>query len=616
MNDFEGLRGKRIRNILSSEKLVSLVLCILVAYNQILPLNKIMTDVTIGGLSIATALVFLTFIIITIYLLWSFFSNRILRFKYIKVAQVIESLVFIAIFSIIVFISNNYSSQYKFLFLLVIITSTIQIGKKYGIVVSIISSIIILMIDLIYAPNAVGINLYFQNDLILVSVFIVTAWSLGHYVEIESENLRLKNSQLKELNNELIKQDKQRKYFEDIILKNKSCYDLLIENSHDAILIHRNGNLIFANESAVKLLGFGVEEQLSGTPILQFTPVNERNYIKEKFELVYNQKLTKLFFEEKVIRDTGDIVIVQNTSTYFVYEGQPTILSILRDITSEKQVEKLKKDVEKNIELLNESREFNKLITEFFANVSHELKTPLNVIYAAVQVLNLNHNVEEKSNEYLKVIKQNCYRLLKLINNLLDMTRLDSGFLKIELQNYNIISVIEEITLSVVPFAESRKINIIFDTNVEERITAFDPDKIERIILNLLSNAIKFTNAGGEIRVSIINTGENVIISVKDTGVGIPEDKLQMIFERFAQVDKTFRRNCEGSGIGLSLVKSLVELHEGKIEVKSELGSGSEFILKLPIRTIEEDYTMTNIMKEANIDRINIEFSDIYMNLE
>lgn len=619
MNNFEDFRKGKINNILSSAKLATLLFCTVVAYNEIFTFNKITTNATSGNVSMAPASVLIIFTIIGIYLLWTFFSNKILQFKYIKVAQITESLIFISIFSSIIIISNSYASQHKFLFLLVIIISTIQIDMKYGIFISILSSSIVLIIDLIYAPKA-GINSYFQNDLVLVGVFIVTAWVLGYYVEIENENLRRKNSQLKRLSKELVKQGKQREYFEDIILKNETCYNLLIENSHDAILIHRNGNLIFANESAVNLLGVQKGKQLNGMSILHFTPIDEINYIKEKFDLVHNKKLTKLFFEEKVIRDTGDIVSVQNTSTYFVYEGQPTILSILRDITSEKQVEKLQKDVEKNIELLNESRELNKLTTEFFSNISHELKTPLNVIYTAVQVLNLGGDNDsktiKKNDEYLKIIKQNCYRLLKLINNLLDMTRLDSGFLKLQLQNCDIVSIVEEITLSVVPFVKSRKINIIFDTNVEEKIMAFDPDKIERIILNLISNAIKFTNPGGDIYVNITDINKNILISVRDTGVGIPEDKLKVIFERFAQVDKTFRRNREGSGIGLSLVKSLVELHSGEISVKSELEIGSTFIVKLPVKHMDEDYILNNAKPEANIDRVNIEFSDIYMNIE
>ncbi|WP_031368114.1 sensor histidine kinase, partial [Clostridium botulinum] len=307
---------------------------------------------------------------------------------------------------------------------------------------------------------------------------------------------------------------------------------------------------------------------------------------------------------------------VESISTYIIYNNKPAILSILRDITSQKQVEKLQKDVEKNIELLNESREYNKLITDFLANISHELKTPLNVIFTAVQILDLYKKDAEsydKKEQYIKVIKQNCYRLMRLINNLLDTTKLDSGYLKLNLVNCNIVNLVEEITLSVVYYAESKNINIIFDTDVEEKIMAVDPDKIERIVLNLLSNAIKFTGSGGNIYVTVKDFEDNIIISVKDTGIGIPEDKIENIFDRFVQVDKTLRRNKEGSGIGLYLVKSFVNMHEGTIDIQSEIGKGSEFIINIPVKLVKEDLEKeNNVFYSPSKEYVDMEFADIY----
>lgn len=168
--------------------------------------------------------------------------------------------------------------------------------------------------------------------------------------------------------------------------------------------------------------------------------------------------------------------------------------------------------------------------------------------------------------------------------------------------------------MSVADYIESRGVSLIFDTDIEEKVIACDPDKIERIMLNLLSNAIKFTNPGDEITVNMMDKGEHILISVKDTGVGIPGDKLQDIFERFKQVDKTIWRNREGSGIGLSLVKSLVELHGGNISIKSKQGEGTEFIIDLPSKTVDyEEVNNINMSYESKVERIDIEFSDIYM---
>jgi signal transduction histidine kinase len=145
---------------------------------------------------------------------------------------------------------------------------------------------------------------------------------------------------------------------------------------------------------------------------------------------------------------------------------------------------------------------------------------------------------------------------------------------------------------------------------------ACDYDKIERILLNLLSNAIKFTDSCGKIEVNVSDKKEYLTISVKDTGKGIPEEKFNTIFERFGQVNEVLTKRAEGSGIGLSLVKALIQAHDGKISVKSKIGEGSEFIIELPFRTVEEcESFQSNMMyssEQSKIDRIKIEFSDIY----
>lgn len=400
---------------------------------------------------------------------------------------------------------------------------------------------------------------------------------------------------------------------EDILLKNEISYNLLIQNSRDAIFVHDECQLLFGNESSASLLGFVDAEDLKRIAVTDLLPMDIRSFIQQKFALSRERKSNILSFYGKVLRSDGKIIDVENISTYVIYRGKPTILSILRDITPEKQVEELKKDVEKNIKLLNETKEYNKLITEFFSNVSHELKTPLNVIYAAVQTLTVyrdNLCDKDRCYKYLSMMKRNCYRLTKLINNLLDSTKLDSGFLKLELTNLNIVNLVEEITLSIVTYAEANSVNIIFDTDVEEKFMACDPDKIERIILNIISNSIKFTNPGGDIYVNIMTCDDNVIISIRDTGVGIPEENLETIFERFGQVDKTLRRNHEGCGIGLSLVKSLVKLHGGDITVKSKLYEGSEFLVKLPVVLLDTTETVEPVYK-INMEKVKIELSDI-----
>jgi len=212
-------------------------------------------------------------------------------------------------------------------------------------------------------------------------------------------------------------------------------------------------------------------------------------------------------------------------------------------------------------------------------------------------------------------MKQNCYRQIRLVDNLIDITKIDAGYMQFNPKNCNFVKVVEDITLSTVSFIEEKNIGLTFDTEIEEKIILCDPDMIERIVLNLLSNAVKYTPEGGHIFVNIYDRDDRVILSVKNTGIGISHEMLQLIFERFVQLDRTAARSVEGSGIGLSLVKSLVEMHGGFVSVKSEQGKGSEFIVEIPVRQAHyEGSCQHNEYQNTsnNIEKIQIEFSDIY----
>ena len=166
--------------------------------------------------------------------------------------------------------------------------------------------------------------------------------------------------------------------------------------------------------------------------------------------------------------------------------------------------------------------------------------------------------------------------------------------------NYEIVGLVEDITLSIVPYVESKNINVLFDTFIEELEIRCDPESIERVILNLISNAVKFTNNDGNICVLMDADDNYVTIRVKDDGVGISKDVQEEIFKRFVQEDKSFNRKKEGSGIGLALVKSLVELHDGQVYLESNVEKGSEFVVKLPNVRIENEEENDNKVMDAD----------------
>lgn len=259
-------------------------------------------------------------------------------------------------------------------------------------------------------------------------------------------------------------------------------------------------------------------------------------------------------------------------------------------------------------------KEENKFKMEFFADLSHELRTPINVIYSAIQVMdiNLDNKKDEFLKKYMNIIKQNCYRLLRIINNLIDSTKMEEGYYKPNLKNINIVELVESVVTSVCPYVYDNEMNIVFDTDVEEKVVACDKDMIERIILNLVSNSVKYKNPGlGKILVEVKDKKDKVSISVKDNGIGIPISVQNNIFKRFVQAPNNTSKS-QGSGIGLSLVKSMVDIHKGQIDLISKEDEGTEIIIEIPAKTVrEEQYIIDEFEKSYIIKNANIEFSDV-----
>lgn len=280
--------------------------------------------------------------------------------------------------------------------------------------------------------------------------------------------------------------------------------------------------------------------------------------------------------------------------------------------------------------------------SEFFSNMAHELKTPLSVILGAVQLLLMKEgaqgpsqgvvqgqaqeNVQERVQgtiseqtgsafkKNLGIISCNCYRLLRLTNNLLDLNRIEAGYLVFNPVNCDLNQFISEIVQSVRPFASNRNLSLNYSGAAGPIPVAADVEKMERIMLNLLSNAIKFTKPGGFVIVSTYVSGERACISVKDSGSGIPEESRDLIFERYRQAGRNRQAENEGSGIGLSLVKSFVKLHQGNIRLNSEKGKGTEFVIDLPLKQVTGE-PLDNEAEELNNkfeEAAKIEFSSIH----
>ena len=393
---------------------------------------------------------------------------------------------------------------------------------------------------------------------------------------------------------------------------NENKFITMTESIKDIITtIDVEGTITYVNTRAEQIVGYKKEELIGKKYTLLLDENEEKtyNFIKGNYK-------DSAFMEHKIICKDKTVILMESVVSKIFTENNELVghAIVSRDLGYRNEFESLKAKYD-------EIKAYDKIRNEFFANLSHEVRTPINIIYSCFQLLNNQKENGPESlalyyDKYEKTIKQNCFRMLRLVNNLIDITKIDSGFIKMRFGNYDIINLVEEITLSVVPYVEAKKINIMFDTEIEELEIKCDADEIERVMLNILSNAIKFNEVNGSIFVNISVNEDWVQISVKDTGIGIEKDLRTLVFERFMQTDKSLNRENEGSGIGLALVKSLVELHNGEVYLNDNIDIGSEFIVRLPnVLCDVVDYDVKNISgnnSKPTEEKISIELSDIY----
>ncbi len=247
--------------------------------------------------------------------------------------------------------------------------------------------------------------------------------------------------------------------------------------------------------------------------------------------------------------------------------------------------------------------ELDEVKSRFFANISHELRTPLTLLLAPLESLMAQsaHNLGGQEREWLQTMQNNGMRLLKLINDLLDLVRLEDGKLRLKIEQIDMAAFLNGLGTSVRKVAEDKGVKLSVDMQGAVPPLAADRDKLEKIILNLLFNAIKFTPPGGRVTVAARREEDTMILEVSDTGIGIAADKLRHVFDRFWQADTSSQRKHQGAGIGLALVKDLVEAHGGKVEVQSTEGSGTTMRVRLPLQTPGHIETTTGSPTEKSI---------------
>lgn len=395
-----------------------------------------------------------------------------------------------------------------------------------------------------------------------------------------------------------------KKAIEYRLKKNDKMFFEVFNYLDDVVIIKEGEKTIYVNHAFEKLYGLNCKELYKEKSMIVKL---DRIHPEDRYKFS-NIDFGHFFMEKaRIVRADNEVRNVLFRANSIKNENGESIrrIIVINDIT----------------DTIEKSNEMEKLRMEFFANISHEFKTPVNLIYSALQLLELKlkNNIDRDEDSYInyiKMAKQNVFRLLKLINNLIDSTKLEAGFFNVNIKNHDIVSCVEDITMSICGFAEKNKISITFDTEEEEKIIAFDLNHLERILLNILSNAIKFNRENGNIDVYMSFDERYANISIKDTGIGIQKDKIDLLFHRFKKINNRLTKVNEGSGIGLYIAKELVKINGGEMIVNSELGEGTEFIIKLPIKKIEsevlDEIALTSCERENREELYKVELSDIY----
>ena len=385
----------------------------------------------------------------------------------------------------------------------------------------------------------------------------------------------------------------------------KIIYEQLLKNMPSGIIISHKHKIIFVNNKVLKLFKLDSEENIINKNISDLIYKEDREkYDKTIKSIDKNEK------KESVIHTRfsyNNVMFEAQEIRFYETVHQKTFqVSIIDSIEDKIKLEDAKRELQLR-DVMEKTRD------EVLSNISHEFKTPVNVIYSTVQIQDLNLQKEDydKILEFNKLIKQNCNRLIRLINNFIDSTKLENNKVEIHKKRVNIVSITEDITMSVINFAKRQKIDVVFDAEQEELYCDIDIDQMERIMLNILSNAIKYNKPNGNIDVIVKDRKEKVYIDVIDSGIGIPKDRINTIFDRFERMENKNAVIKEGSGIGLSIVKKLVDALDGEINIESEVDKGTtvRLIFKKSKNQdgIEEVYDISQHLEE----KVNLEMSDI-----
>ena len=364
----------------------------------------------------------------------------------------------------------------------------------------------------------------------------------------------------------------------------------VVVNINEAILITEaepidepGPRIVYVNEAFTRMTGYSQQEVLGKTPRIMHGPKTDRALLDtirsalEKFEPVVVELINYHKNGWEYWAELSLVPLKNETGCYTHW------VSVQRDITERKRAEETRTHLLREQAARNQAEAANRTKDEFLAIVSHELRSPLNAILGWARLLRSRKFDEEKTNKALSIIERNAIAQTQLIEDLLDISRIIRGKIRLFARPTNLVQVIEAAIDTVRPTADINSIQVesLLDSTA---VVEGDPDRLQQVVWNLLSNAVKFTPVGGQVSVRLLRVDSHAQIQVSDTGKGISPDFLPYVFERFRQAESTTTRAHGGLGLGLAIVRHLVELHNGTVGVESPgVGQGATFIVRLPL---------------------------------
>ncbi len=373
--------------------------------------------------------------------------------------------------------------------------------------------------------------------------------------------LKKENEELDNINNKIILKNKELEKSNYIMKQKEQLSNKIFEfMPHPFIILNcENSRILYVNSEFLELAKIHNIREIINKKIDTYI-----EFINEDKEKDYNSVLYT-DGEKKYLKTKYLMNLIQ-------YDKK---IILIEDNTSNVMIKKLKKEVEEK-----KIQEYTR--TQFLSSISHDLKTPINVIYSAIQLeqIYIEKDDIESLKKYNSISSENCISLIRFANNLIDNSKIYSQFLTANLKKVNIVEIVEDYVMSYVDYVSWNGIELIFDTNTEECMIEVDIEFIGRIILNLISNGVKYTAKDGKIYVIIEEKMDKVFIKVSDTGSGINEEIKNKIFNRYESTNKTISDSKSGTGLGLFVVKRLVELQKGKIYLDEKVLLGTSIVIE------------------------------------